>query len=61
MEASGFLSKNEQEDSRVCNTMLPDDMDEVASQRTLYVYSFDEDEFAKASASKDWRKYPFDF
>ena len=61
MEASGFLSKNEQEDSRVCNTMLPDDMDEVASQRTLYVYSFDEDAFAKASASKEWRKYPFDF
>ena len=41
--------------------MLPDDMDEVASQRTLYVYSFEEDAFAKASASKDWRKYPFDF
>lgn len=61
MEASGFLSKKEQEDNRVCNTMLPDDMDKVASQRTLYVYSFDEEAFDEASASKEWRKYPFDF
>ena len=61
MEASGFLSKKEQEDNRACSTMLPDDMDEVASQRTLYVYSFDEEAFDKASASKEWRKYPFDF
>ena len=41
--------------------MLPDDMDEVGSQRTLYVYSFDEEAFDKASAAKEWRKYPFDF
>ncbi len=41
MEASCFCQQKT-EDNRVCNTMLPDDMDEVASQRTLYVYSFDE-------------------
>ena len=61
MEASGFLIKKEQDDCRVCGMVLPDDMEETASPRTLYVYSFDEDAFAKVSASKEWRKYPFDF
>ena len=61
MEASGFLSKKEQDNCHVFGMVLPDDMEGTASPRTLYVYSFDEDAFAKASASKEWRKYPFDF
>ena len=61
MEASGFLIKKEQEESRVCGALLPDVMEDAASPRTLYLYSFDEDAFAKASTSKEWRKYPFDF
>ena len=61
MESSGFLLKREQEDDRVSSSMLSDATAEMSSQRTLYVYSFDEEAFNKANASKEWRKYPFDF
>ena len=61
MESSGFLLKREQEDNRVSCTMLSDATIEMSSQRTLYVYSFDEEAFNKANVSKEWRKYPFDF
>lgn len=33
----------------------------ASTPRALYVYSFDEEAFNKANASKEWRKYPFDF
>ena len=61
MEASGYLIKKEQEDNRICGMKLPDVMKDAVSTRTLYVYSFDEEAFAKANTSKEWRKYPFDF
>ena len=61
MEASGFLQKRVQDDNRVCSMMYSAAMVESVSVRTLYVYSFDEEAFDKASASKEWRKYPFDF
>ena len=41
--------------------MPPDMLADMPAPRTLYVYSFDEEAFAKANASKEWRKYPFDF
>lgn len=55
MESSGFLLKREQKD------MLSDATPEMSSQRTLYVYSFDEEAFTKADESRELRKYPFDF
>lgn len=61
MEASGFLLKKEQKENPICSTMFADGMIETVAPRTLFVYSFDEDEFAKANASNEWRKYPFDF
>ena len=60
MESSGFLHKTEIEDE-VCCTMPPDMMADAHSLRTFYTYSFDEEAFNKANASKEWRKYPFDF
>ncbi len=61
MESSGFLSKKEVEDDRCCCMMPPDMLADMPAPRTLYVYSFDEEAFAKANVSKEWRKYPFDF
>ena len=61
MEASGFLIKMEQEDERGSLTMSLDAIAESPAPRTLYVYSFDEEAFNNANASKEWRKYPFDF
>ena len=60
MEASGFLTKIDENDERCC-TMPPSKEKESAATRSLYVYSFDEKAFNKAEASKEWRKYPFDF
>jgi len=61
MEASGFLKKKEMEDERSC--MMPAGVlaETASTPRALYVYSFDEEAFNKANASKEWRKYPFDF
>lgn len=60
MESSGFLNKMEIEDE-VCCMMLPDAMADARPSRAFYTYSFDEEAFNKANASKEWRKYPFDF
>lgn len=60
MEASGFLKKIEVEDERCCATS-PSIEKASPATRSLYVYSFDEIAFNKAEASKEWRKYPFDF
>lgn len=60
MEASGFLKKIE-EKSEACYSMQPMAEKTSSSARTLYVYSFDETTFHEAQASKEWRKYPFDF
>lgn len=60
MESSGFLRKIEIEDERSC--MIPSGvLAATPASRILYVYSFDEEAFDKANASKKWRKYPFDF
>lgn len=61
MESSGFLRKKEVEDDRCCCMIPPDMLADMPAPRALYVYSFDEEEFAKANVSKEWRKYPFDF
>ena len=60
MEASGFLTKMEVEDGRCCATSQPIEKASPAT-RSLYVYLFDEMAFNEAKASKEWRKYPFDF
>lgn len=60
MEASGFLTKMEQEDERCCATSSSIEKVSPAT-RSLYVYSFNEIAFNQAKASKEWRKYPFDF
>lgn len=60
MEASGFLKKIEEEDETCCS-MHPSAKKSSSGSRTLYVYSFDEAAFRSAQASKEWRKYPFDF
>ena len=53
--------KKEMEDERSC--MMPAGVlaETASTPRALYVYSFDEEAFNKANASKEWRKYPFDF
>lgn len=61
MESSGFLIKKEVNDGRSCCMEASDVQADIPIQRALYVYSFDEEAFAKANASKEWRKYPFDF
>ena len=60
MEASGFLTKMEVDDGRG-SEMSPSKEKGSSATRSLYVYSFDEIAFNKAEASKEWRKYPFDF
>ena len=60
MEASGFLTKMEVEDGRCCATSQSIEKASPAT-RPLYVYSFNEKAFNEAKASKEWRKYPFDF
>lgn len=60
MEASGFLKKIEEEDE-TCYSTHPSAKNSSSGSRTLYVYSFDEIAFRSAQASKEWRKYPFDF
>lgn len=60
MEASGFLTKMEMEDERCCSTSPYIEKASPAT-RSLYVYSFNEMAFNEAKASKEWRKYPFDF
>lgn len=60
MESSGFLIKKEVNDGQAVAWRL-DVQADIPIQRALYVYSFDEEAFAKANASKEWRKYPFDF
>ena len=61
MESSGFLIKREDDDDHCCSTIAQDIQPNIPTQRVLYVYSFNEEAFAKANASKEWRKYPFDF
>ena len=60
MEASGFLTKMEEEDGRSCAISQSIEKASPAT-RPLYVYSFNEIAFNKAEASKEWRKFPFDF
>ena len=60
MEASGFLTKMEVDDERG-SEMSPSKEKGSSATGSLYVYSFDEIAFNKAEASKEWRKYPFDF
>ena len=60
MEASGFLTKMEVEDGRCC--AISQSIEKASSAtRSLYVYSFNEIAFNEAKATKEWRKYPFDF
>ncbi len=60
MESSGFLKKTEEES--ICRCLMPPSvLEDKSSPKVFYVYSFDEDAFNKANASKEWRKYPFDF
>lgn len=61
MEASGFLIKTEQDDERAGGSISTDDRSGRRANRTRYVYSFDEEAYCRANASKAWRKYPFDF
>lgn len=61
MESSGFLIKMEEESDCCCMMMPPSVFEDKPSPKVFYVYSFDEEAFTKANASKEWRKYPFDF